>query len=615
MATDQEIYEILMRVEGEDKVAALTAEIRKQEDALAGLIRQQGAHSAAARAAASDVVNLRDQLASAEKAMGGLRGGGGNAALGIQQLANGFEDLQYSVGGAMNNMASAATMFGASAALSTGIIFVGIGINQLVKHWDDLAGAFGGTAARTASEEMEELGKKTKKTADEQARYNELKKQGQLLDAARGASEEVETGHRAVQKTIQELGDFGAEGMDKLREGLMATRGGAPGEGGLDRNAPGYEALQRQMKLRDQVAEMLKSGAYATSPEAEAMAGQQLAALDKAIKTGRDENRKMSADWAEQVIREAIGNQPKGLEKLRDIVASNQAHFPPETAIRLGEAWKEFEEANAAYSKRRKERERKARATESTETQYGDQEAAEQDRETAEYRRRKAANRKRAEDVAGQLFAGPLGREALAGTADTGDVRAAMEKLGFSGGTIDRRAGQVQEALRRRADDEARKRAAELGTDLGGGRASLAAEADRRASDERLKRAREAAPGIDELLKDAILGTAQAGGSGAAARDALARQLEGRFGAETARGLAGEAYDKAGAEYERGLVEGRKLRTSQLIDSAAVAGSIQQAVGGGQDIPKQQLDKLARIQQVLERMSQRPGQDNVARAG
>lgn len=558
MADEREVYELAIEIAGEEKPrqaardwVELTSAIDRSI-AVHGLMESQAGRTGRSVAGAAAVA----------------RGGTNNMAMGFQQLAAGLEDLQYSVGGAMNNLSQAVTLFGGPAGLATVATLAGVAVSQLAKHWDEWVTALAPGVANPAlkgiegmtlelakaKKEMEDLATKTKLSLEELRKFEEAKATVGRLTKKAEEGKELAAITGAPSKAEQEAGAG-------FREAVAASGGAAA----LDDLVAGLGAqADEQGKVWNEV--------------------------DRAMTSVREA--------AEDLFRAAAQGDADARKRITESLAPNSGF-----AANIRKSSPEQKAADEAAKKQAAD-----------ETQYADQAAAEQDRETAEYKRRKATNRKRAEDVAGQLFAGPLGREALAGPVDTGAVRAAMEKLGFSGGTIDRRAGQVQEALRRRADDEARKRAAELGTDLGGGRASLAAEADRRASDERLKRAREAAPGIDELLKDAILGTAQAGGSGAAARDALARQLEGRFGAATARGLAGEAFDKAGAEYDRDLIAGRKLRTSQVVDAAALAGSIQQAVGG-QDIPKQQLDKLARIQQVLERMSRRPGQDNVARAG
>ncbi len=68
---------------------------------------------------------------------------GGGIGMALNSAAQGFEDLQYGVGGAMNNLANVAMHLGAGGMVLAGITLAGVAINQLALHWSQLTAAFG----------------------------------------------------------------------------------------------------------------------------------------------------------------------------------------------------------------------------------------------------------------------------------------------------------------------------------------------------------------------------------------------------------------------------------------------------------------------------------------
>lgn len=150
---------------------------------------------------------------------------GGRTAMGINQLVQGFEDLQYSVGGAMNNIGSAVMMFGGPAGLIALATAAGIAINQLAKHWDQVKEAF---ASFTTDSVVAELNKVI--TAADKARETAVKvtEEGGLKAAvgARGA-EDTAAGKmfgEALKSTLRP----GQIGADVIREFSNLIGGGTP---------------------------------------------------------------------------------------------------------------------------------------------------------------------------------------------------------------------------------------------------------------------------------------------------------------------------------------------------------------------------------------------------
>jgi len=99
----------------------------------------------------------------------------GRFGLAVNAMAQGLEDLQYGVGGAMNNLSQVAMLMGAGGLVIAGVTLTGIAVNQLVKHWGDLMELLGSTHIKTAAEEMKELAEATNRTGAQAERLRELK--------------------------------------------------------------------------------------------------------------------------------------------------------------------------------------------------------------------------------------------------------------------------------------------------------------------------------------------------------------------------------------------------------------------------------------------------------
>lgn len=109
----------------------------------------------------------------------------GQLGQGLTQLGYLADDLQYGFRGVANNLQPVTTSILAAggaatataAAWGAGVAIVGIGVYELYTHWDQLMDLVGTGKVRTEAEQMEELGKKTGKTADETARLNKYKRE------------------------------------------------------------------------------------------------------------------------------------------------------------------------------------------------------------------------------------------------------------------------------------------------------------------------------------------------------------------------------------------------------------------------------------------------------
>lgn len=147
------------------------------------------------------------------------------AARGVLELSRGVED--FTTGGPLgllNNIPGIFQAIGgaigltgtAVAALTAGVSLLATGAYIVWRNWDAIKTAMGSGHLKTATDEMEELGKKTRLTADEQARLNELKeKEGQRDAAGKIKSTEDRERESAYDAAVARSG-----GSAKITEGI-----------------------------------------------------------------------------------------------------------------------------------------------------------------------------------------------------------------------------------------------------------------------------------------------------------------------------------------------------------------------------------------------------------
>lgn len=153
------------------------------------------------------------QAASLNPMNKGIKAAGKNLAFGsnkLQVFAQGLDDLQYvpeqGLRPILNNLVQ----------MSPALGIVGLAIQQVVSHWDELAKAFGHTPFKTQAQQLEELAKKLHKTADEQERLNKanrVKDNRKEQDTAQSESEQERSGR--FGKAVAE------EGRDKVAKGMV----------------------------------------------------------------------------------------------------------------------------------------------------------------------------------------------------------------------------------------------------------------------------------------------------------------------------------------------------------------------------------------------------------
>lgn len=156
------------------------------------------------------------------------------AGMAIMQLGFIIDDIQYGFGSVVNNIGPFAhqvsTAFGASATAAmgwaAGIQVAAVAAYQLYVHWDQAMDALGMGKVRTEAEEMEELAKKTGKTADETARLNKYKREQAEIQAIMGSQTRAEREQAgSVRDVLTEAG--GDTVIGKLAQAIQAGGQGA----------------------------------------------------------------------------------------------------------------------------------------------------------------------------------------------------------------------------------------------------------------------------------------------------------------------------------------------------------------------------------------------------
>jgi hypothetical protein len=140
--TEDEIR-LALKIQGESDVTRLTkeitatqAEVVKLGKAFGGLGSAAAQNDTAIVAKTQHLTGLNKQLVVAEKQVRDASGGMRNLGQAAYVTSQGLEDLQYGLGGVVNNIPQLVMAFGGGAGLTAVISLTAVAVNQLVKHWD-----------------------------------------------------------------------------------------------------------------------------------------------------------------------------------------------------------------------------------------------------------------------------------------------------------------------------------------------------------------------------------------------------------------------------------------------------------------------------------------------
>jgi hypothetical protein len=585
MATDEEIYKMIVKTEGEEKAKALAAAVAVAEKDFKQLLSTLGASDAATRAAAGNLSDLQKQL---DKAGTSAKGAGQM----LTQLGYVADDVQYGFKGIANNIQPLLSAIPALAGLAAPISIAAIAAYQLYEHWDQLAGLFGKGKTKTEADEMDELGKATKRTADEEERYQKLKERKTHRDAQDKPADEVSERKKAIDDAVR---NGPKEGVDQ----------------GLDLH------FKKQIQLMAEASPEHADAEEAVKNRGRGSSEFEKASFNKKADKGQEKLNELYAKARER-FRNDLGNddQKANVKKLTDLALKNPNDFGP-GGRKFGEALKE-----ASKTPEEKANEKDADAAKAEADKVNSDDADKEDKKRVEERdedeRQEKEEKKRKEDsdsklvqfqeqgrhkmeeeAAGQLGGGHLGKLAATGKMTDADVLGGLRGLGYSDDTAGEIYQGVQDHLDRKGTNEARARAGKDGVGMD--------EARRRIQGDQDREDRDRAKGLAEAGGDAIGAHLKAGGNLQGGQAALFEQLRDKFGDAQAKLLVGAATDRGVGQQADEAFQKQHNRPSQVINSAGLADSIQSGIGGDQDNGKQTVEQLKKANENLERMINQAG--------
>lgn len=209
MASDDDIIRVIAKFEGEEEGKRLAAATELAEQKFKALYASLGAGDGATKAAAASLSDLNAKMQAA---------GGSSKQTGqlLMQAGYAADDLQYGFKGIANNIQPILQSIPGLGAMAPFLSIAAIAAYQLWEHSAQIADVFGLGRTKTQAEEMEELGKKTEKTAAETAK---LLKYEELRAAVKAQSEGKTAAQTKLAKGVREAiqeGPYGeiARGVD-----------------------------------------------------------------------------------------------------------------------------------------------------------------------------------------------------------------------------------------------------------------------------------------------------------------------------------------------------------------------------------------------------------------
>lgn len=324
----------------------------------------------AQRAFDQTAIAAAGQATAVTKAGEAVKKSGMNIGQAALDGSRALEDLQYGIGGVINNIPSLVMSLGGSAGLTAVISVLAVTVAQAVKNWDKIKAAFQETTTipkvagdvsglqnelSKARDRMKELGDRTSVTLAELAEFNGLRTR--TVEIEKQITAEQERQKRAKQ--FDELKDPTAAAQDKARaDALQAQLGGS--QGALQ--AAFVRAAPRGTKgpLQDALDKAIKASSENLTNDKNDLAGVQ-GLLDK---RAEDLRKQLDAE-EERIVREArqtvidavtAGNKD-AFKKIQDAMAASPDAF---TAAQKSA----FSSVNPETAKEKADREQRAKEKE-----------------------------------------------------------------------------------------------------------------------------------------------------------------------------------------------------------------------------------------------------------
>ncbi len=204
------ILKILVDVQNSEKVKELTAEVQRQEKAIAALNTQLKAGAINEAQFTAAATPMAQKIGAANAQLHELHAASGNAGRGLSQLSYAVDDIQYGFNAIVNNIPQIVMGLGGSAGIAGAVGIAAVAINQLIKHWADLTAAMqaaweGGSAERlkVLAERATEAAAAFEKLAKAPTQFEE---KGAKVIAQAVADEPAEKFRKAVTDTMFALG-------------------------------------------------------------------------------------------------------------------------------------------------------------------------------------------------------------------------------------------------------------------------------------------------------------------------------------------------------------------------------------------------------------------------
>lgn len=575
-ASDRAAEELVEVAAGADHAAGqvyelttATYELAKAETTAAAAINSAGDATTAAAAKSSAAAG---RAGSAHAAAAGRTRNFGFAFL---ELSRAAEDAQYGIAGVLNNIPGIVMALGGSAGLIAAISLASVAIAQLVKHWDAISAAFGSGKVRTAAQEMEELRKKTSLTADEAERLGRADAiAGKVKENRAAKTEEEEKTEKGVDRAIAEAGaDNVARGLLNVNPKAVDAQGEVPG------------ALAELKKAEDKLRQ-LKVTQLGPRDPLNPINDKDIENQRSVVVDARKKLQDARGRTAEQMAATGALPQffPGNLDHIIKEVEKNPAAFAGGDAEKGAKLLQGLRDSTPAARKAKEKAEAEEQARDSA---FDDNIAA--------GKRRKADARA----ISARLGDGPLGALAEDGTLSDAAVGRAMRRSGSSAADVARLGGTVGDQLRRGGQSRVREYAGERGITEAEARKRMAKErGDKEAKAIGVDPTGLVDPNADlrEIGRGMIAAQLGGGSSPEAAYQSTYRRLLATQGERATRGAMGLGT-------LRGAMEDHELnrprRTSQVIDSAAVADAVQQGVGGQADQQKVMVSELRKLNQSV----------------
>lgn len=374
-----ETIRLRMRVENQEQIDRLQSELEQLRQAYLALsaVDRQGAPG---EQILRDMADRTRDLSSAQRQAAGSSANFGRSLL---LAGQGIEDMQYGIGGVLNNIPGLVEAIGGGAGLAGAVSIIAVGANLLYENWDNLMTAFGSSEPKTAAENFRELAEALGRTSQEQARYNQLKAEQNALAEVRDSPVLSAVDRRRNERVGEVISE---RGQAEVLEPMVAE---------MTRRRSDIDLGALPAELRDEInaafAEVVRGRAAGLDDADPRMAPH--------VQRLRDAEARARQEQANQMLAEALTSEDglqRLIDKLNDLGVSAEAAADL-VAVATGGLTR-AEQQRLAEQQQMREREQWLKDQAETEEEYNRLRAMENERfNQAQLARLEEQNRRREE--------------------------------------------------------------------------------------------------------------------------------------------------------------------------------------------------------------------------